>query len=401
MSLVAVDPVTCAEAPIAESFDPARLDKVNGYLWNQLDRIVRKARDTRMIKEHGRLIGAEIYRAGFGALLQLTEGQDIDILPTAQGFCADRLSRAGEYGLIEVVSTSGDHIPIEVLPLMGKLSDPTGLDSQTIIELQTIMPGYAAVCRHGLANPDHSNIGVASNLNIRLFRHIGLRIAVLDQDRLQRLQRMGQLHLPLVFPPKNYRPPLLFPELDLARVVGSSETQQPERRQPDIPAVSHFSCHISPRPAGTSLILRSDGWKSRNGEYVLDQIGVAALHLQHLGPKPLLIFLNACHSGVVDPELYTSAVNAFRYFEPASIIGSLASVPDLIASELTKAFYEAMSKGSSIGISLLDSRRKILGSDFNNPLGLLFISYFGEDSYAMSRRDHQERFIPPSKYDSL
>ena len=72
-------------------------------------------------------------------------------------------------------------------------------------------------------------------------------------------------------------------------------------------------------------------------------------------------------------------MDAFRELRPESIVGTLGSIPDLTAAQFALVFYELLGEGWPIGTALWQARRSLLEAPFHNPLGLLFVSYSGED----------------------
>ena len=128
-------------------------------------------------------------------------------------------------------------------------------------------------------------------------------------------------------------------------------------------------------------------------QYFLDQIRGAAAQVEITPGGTHIVFLATCRSGVRDHRLLISAVEAFRFFHPRCLIGTLADVPDLAASEFCGAFYGEVSKGSSVGAALLEGRVHLL-EKLQNPFGVLFSSYCGEDTHVLLREDRREKYLP-------
>src|SRR5262249_54616005 len=110
-------------------------------------------------------------------------------------------------------------------------------------------------------------------------------------------------------------------------------------------------------------------------------------------PGALVLFLNACRSGAEDRTLLVSAVNVFRLLRPRSLIGTLANIPQNAGAVFSIAFYNQLAGGSSVGAALRIARLHLLDK-YENPLGLLFSSYFGEDVHVLLKQDRREKYLP-------
>jgi len=110
-------------------------------------------------------------------------------------------------------------------------------------------------------------------------------------------------------------------------------------------------------------------------------------------PGALVLFLSACRSGAKDRTLLLSAVDVFRFFRPSSLIGTLANVPEYAAAVFSIAFYKQLAAGSSVGAALRNSRLHLL-DEYENPFGLLFSSYFGENVHILVEQDRRATYFP-------
>jgi hypothetical protein len=92
-----------------------------------------------------------------------------------------------------------------------------------------------------------------------------------------------------------------------------------------------------------------------------------------------------------------SALEAFKNLRSCSLVGTLGRIPDLIAAEFARCFYSELCNGWSVGAALHYARRELLKAPLSNPLGILFVSYGGEDVYFTTRADRRSTYIPSGR----
>ena len=400
VDIVAVDPVSQAECYIADSIDSAVIQKVNQYLWNQLERAVKKVpTDPNLYMRVGHDSLAELFNVGFAALLMLTENSSPGRVDDVQAFCRSRvrptLRRSGPVSILHLVFERRDHIPFELMPLFGKPAREGGR-VPTIEEFAELLPAFSVVCTHADLNTStEPREQKPTRLSVRFFRNTSLVGSVKEYSHLSKLQRRGKVDLPILFPPKNFRRHNQFPELDIAERVADGWRHDTKRRADSPSQVCHFACHIVPSDDGSTLVLKANGLWAQKVSYRLDFISVAIQSTHLIPPAPMLCFLSACKSGATDAQLLTSAVTAFTWCRPQSIVGVLASVPDVAAAAVAARFYEELSEGTPIGLALRIARLHLLDpTTYNNPFGLLYISYFGEHRRIRTGADTIAKFIP-------
>jgi hypothetical protein len=263
-----------------------------------------------------------------------------------------------------------------------------------------VITGFRAVVRHrDLGDPPAEEETTNSEVPVpvRFFRHNGLLGSRFELNSLVELQRKGKTNVVLQYPPHNFRPVDDWPELQLAKVLADPRSPESKGRQRPTGLICHFSCHQRDAPGGARLELKSDGWRSKAAGYQVDQIKVALAHVSPRPPEPKVCFLSACKSAAVDRHLLLSALDALARLRPRSVVGTLGSVPDLIAAEFTQRFYSGLADGWSVGAAISHARAALLNAPLQNPLGILFVSYFGEDVHFSTRADGRRRFIPDDR----
>jgi hypothetical protein len=345
-----------------------------------------------------------IYQAGFSALMDLMGDSYAHHVDEVQEFFRDRIpdSVAADQDppIVDIISNRGEHLPIEILPLLGKAAENCA-DSARIAPNETAksLPGYCTVVRRvelstapGLANREVDS-RYSKKLALRFFRHNSLGGVQLEVQQLRELEREGSLVLSLLYPPRGHRPARTWPELELARVVADPFVAG------EASHVCHFSCHIKEDAAqGPYLELRPDKrWSPQSDRYLLDQIRGGFGNVTHVPPGTLVVFLSACRSGAKDRTLLVSAVDVFRFVKPHSLIGALANLPEYAAAVFSVAFYRQLAAGSSVGAALRMARLHLL-DEYNNPLGLLFCSYFGEDVCVPASGDWLAKHVPDERF---
>lgn len=408
-SLVARDPQTGAECLVAPEVTDGLVNAVNQYLWEKLNSIaVTVETDPRLSVPHGQELLCLIYRAGFSALMQLMGEEHARNIDTVQEFFSSRIAWISEADLqppiIDIVSSKQQHLPIEVLPLFGKAGQCSQPKVSDKLQTAKTLPGYCAILRR-VSLRDESGIaardphpGYPKTLTLRFFRHNGLGGVQLEMKGLRSLEGQGVIRLSAIYPPTGHVPAKDWPELQLATVVANPFLAEEGIQTGTASHVCHFSCHIRSDPAkGPYLELRPDGRGFKQSDrYLLDELRGAFGTVNHVPPDALLLFLSACRSGVVDRSLLVSAVDAFRYLGPRSLVGALANIPENAAAMFSVQFYKELGAGSSVGAALRAARLYLL-QEFENPLGLLFCSYFGEDSHVFSREDRRAQYLPPDE----
>ena len=218
--------------------------------------------------------------------------------------------------------------------------------------------------------------------------------SVYELQRLRDLEKRGKARVSLQYPPRHYHPDQSHPEKELAKLLADPWFQDTAKGERGPGSICHLSCHLKQIEEDRVLELRPDGRFARTTRYRIDRIDVEFHLVPIISPNAKLCFVSACKSAGIEHSLLLSAMDAFRELRPESIVGTLGSIPDLTAAQFALVFYELLGEGWPIGTALWQARRSLLEAPFHNPLGLLFVSYSGEDVHFARPTDRFQRFIP-------
>ncbi len=94
-------------------------------------------------------------------------------------------------------------------------------------------------------------------------------------------------------------------------------------------------------------------------------------------PERPLVFLNACRSVGLDPELLGGFVQAFVDHGAAGVIGTEVRVWEPLATAFAERFLEKFLTCEPVGVILRDLRHELLRC--HNPLGLVYTNYCSAD----------------------
>lgn len=396
LEVALVDAVSSVEMILAQDVEASHIDAINEYLWRELDLLGRGiATDPALELGYARRVASRLYRIGYSALLDLLRHAPGATPDAVHAFCAERTDQA-EPPIVDVVSEPKYRLLIEPLPLFGKAaftSDDSGVELDV---LARVIAGLRAIVRHrrlGEAPPGETAMEVEVPVPVRYFRHSELESSNRTLRHLRDLEKQGKTRVVLEFPHRGFSPLEDWPELQLGRVLADPRGSKEGRRGPDA-LICHFNCHQRRHEGKQYLELKADGWRPRPARYRPDQIRVGIDHADRHPPEPKLCFICACRSAAVDRDSLVSAVEAFDLLAPRSVVGTLGSVPDRMASELTRHFYSALAEGAPVGAALRLARTALLAPPLRNPLGLLFVSRFGEDVSFVTRAIRRSRLIP-------
>lgn len=388
-----VDPVDDTEFLIAEDLEDSAIREINNYIWSQLDDIAHKLeKDPELGANYGGQVARQLYLTGYNALQNLLDYSSGVQVSEVQEFCSRRIGHAASApSIIDVVADERDHIFFEVMPLLGKSTSVLG--NSDIAETASVMAGFNAIVRHSA--PQISGSGHDSlQISVRFFRNAGLGGSTLELRRFHDLQRKGKMRIALEYPPKGFRAAKDFPEGELARTLADPWFLDTQRRLDTPGSVCHFSCHLTTSGNNAFLELMPDGRWAKTAKYRIDWTAAALDHADILPPKMSLCFLSVCRSAAVDRDLLVSAMDALRHLRPESIVGTLGSTPDSTAAKLAFNFYELLGEGWSVGAALWQAKKNLLEAPFYNPLGLLYVSYHGEDAQFLLPADRRQHLIP-------
>jgi hypothetical protein len=93
--------------------------------------------------------------------------------------------------------------------------------------------------------------------------------------------------------------------------------------------------------------------------------------------KPL-VFANACQTSTIQPGAAASFPEIILKNGNTGFIGTETVVPDEVACEFAKCFYENLLHGNTLGDSVMNARYELLRR-YHNPLGILYVFYAEPD----------------------
>jgi hypothetical protein len=391
---------------LSDKVDADVLAKANRLLWRELKRVRDLyAGDPRLAAAAKDPAACDLYIAGLNTLLILLGPDQISTrLDAIRAFCQERVPAPDESiqdpSILELASNADQHVPLELLPLFGTIAACADSAKGAAAHLLKLLPGYRTIIRrrdlrHAQVHNRRTDEDARyAPVTVRFFRHNGLYGSHKEIERLRIIEKDGRLAVAIVFPPSGHRKRRRWPEVELAEIVATDLVLDGTQTHRANGAICHFACHLYDRKGeGAYLELRPERpLMARAESYFLDQIRAARPHVVASDNGPKMVFLGTCRSGVED-QVRTSAVEVFRYYQPQCLVGSLSDVPDLAAAEFSSAFYRELSQGSSVGAALRTARIRLL-EEFDNPFGLLFTSYFGEDMHWDVPSDRLRRYLP-------
>jgi CHAT domain len=393
-----VDPISPNALTIAQDVEASHLKDLNSIVSKQFDEIAGTAQaDPILDAADARRLCSDLYIAGFWALRQLLQHSCGVTVDEVQSFCSARVG-AARPSVVDIVGHPDDRFFFELLPLLGKISVSESQEAE-LSELERVILGFRCHVRHrgwGDAGDYSPATDVAVPIPLRFFRHSDLAGSMLELKYLRALQRQGKARVAVEYPPRGFRPPERLPEFQLVRVLANPCAETDDE---SASLACHFSCHQRRGDEGAYLELKADGFwpPPKVARYRLDRIAVAFDHTPVIPPEARVCFLSACRSATTDPALLISALDALARLRPHSLVGTLARVPELMAAEFTRHFYSAICDGWSVGAAVYAARTKVLRKPLCNPLGILFVSYGGEDVFFRTRADRRGKYIPPNE----
>lgn len=168
--------------------------------------------------------------------------------------------------------------------------------------------------------------------------------------------------------------------IDIVERTTASQVMQAMRGGEDGHAVGdallYFYCHALSRASG------GGGADWAFGLSGGDRLPLSRLTLQapqeDILPGSPLVFINACESAELSPELYDGFVPYFVSKGARGAIGTECKTPALFAEEWARHFFDRFLTGQPIGSIVLDLRREFF-EQHHNLLGLLYAVYCDAD----------------------
>lgn len=88
-----------------------------------------------------------------------------------------------------------------------------------------------------------------------------------------------------------------------------------------------------------------------------------------------IVFLNMCQSADLLPTMSRGLVRVFLDHNASAVIGTECLMTAIFAHAFSDAIFEGLFGGEDIGTALWNARRRFLGNDMRNPLGLAYTLY--------------------------
>jgi CHAT domain len=140
--------------------------------------------------------------------------------------------------------------------------------------------------------------------------------------------------------------------------------------------IQHFACHCDTGwddPKRYALVLgRGAGHKTTLGR-MYDGLLERGRIEQWNGPRPLVL-LNACGGARIPAAKFSSFPLWFLENGYRGFVGAEVDIPDVLAAEYAKRFYDELLSGQTLGAAVVRARVQMF-RDLGNPLGLLYVMY--------------------------
>ena len=292
--------------------------------------------------------------------------------------------------LVQVTSRLDDMLPFEFLPLFDTTFPPRINNKNDLLLQAARFLGFSTIVQRvhaRLAGPPSASAvvgGVIENdprLPVRFFYHAGLDGARREREFFQKAAWI-ELRGPW---PTDSLPDAEF-VIQIAEKMWNACDPSPAAEDQVLDQIQHYSCHCDTEQddaAEYSLhlldrerFLRSRAVRSVSIDDLEGEFGGFSARRPST-PYPL-IFLNACGASKLTPKGVTSFPKLFLEIGNRGVIGTEASVPDIVAANFSGLFYSTLIDGKSVGEASYISRRELLRLH-NNPLGVLYTVYADPD----------------------
>jgi hypothetical protein len=283
--------------------------------------------------------------------------------------------------LVELESRADQFLPIELLPLFDR-DWPERLDTALDIEAaaQSFL-GFAAVIRR---------VPPVSIPQDTVLTSPPLPVAFVCNDKLpgatreaEVLSKFGQTVVAIDEPLEGASglSPDKLAELLSHRIYYPELPHQPNRPHDQ---VLHFACHCDTDPASTAtwLLRVGDDIKVRMNKLIAE-LGYRERERRLHEPPPdrptrPLVFMNACDTSTINPSSAASFVQLFLENGNRGFIGTETRIPDRVAAEFSRIFYNHLLDGGTVGYAMHQAKWDLLRL-FKNPLGVLYTLYGNPD----------------------
>jgi hypothetical protein len=270
------------------------------------------------------------------------------------------------YGRLE------EHLPWELLPVFEPRHVPTAATVADLDETCRPFGGFAALVerRTPIPVPARTTFDGTHGLGVRFFYHAGFDGAHAELGFLRAHADRIRLRGP-------------YPDGDRPGVSIGQQLRDPTLDGHGTPTgqadhVVHFACHcdtVSPAAEEYAFHLADQfGTATRmTVRQLLNEIVVADRTATPDGQLPV-VFVNACDSAALDPRCGTGLLTPFAKNGNLALIGTVAAVPDELASSFSQRFYTELLAGQALGAAMFDARRHLL-LQHANPLAILYCLY--------------------------
>jgi CHAT domain-containing protein len=141
------------------------------------------------------------------------------------------------------------------------------------------------------------------------------------------------------------------------------------------PHVVYLYCHGSGRPVGASefpmLYLGENPQEAKPGEWF--ERSMLRGEVQWTKPRPL-VFLNGCHTTVLDARTTLDFVTGFvQNANACGVVGTEVTVFEPLAGAFARRFMDRFLGGTVVGQAVRDARLDLLRE--GNPLGLVYTPF--------------------------
>ncbi|MDT7786918.1 MAG: hypothetical protein QOF58_5337 [Pseudonocardiales bacterium] len=280
--------------------------------------------------------------------------------------------------------------PVEVLPLLATKRMPAAKQVRDLPTICQRFTGFGAITHRVVGSlPDAARDSWLHNvpkLPVKILHHAAeLAGSAVEVDFFQAAANAVDVDGPW---PDSVRDAVSAKELAVTAMFDPRASfYGPRRPFPD--QILHLACHCETE--SESVELSSLRFAGRNGDEValtLQELGAGFLNLQEEGrrratTKLPLVFLNACGSSMVTAATATSFPHHFLQFKNRGVLGTEAAIPDSVAAEFARFFYDSIFQQYTVGHSVLRARSLLLRAR-GNPLGILY-SYYGNPHLRLQR----------------
>jgi hypothetical protein len=279
--------------------------------------------------------------------------------------------------MIQLSAAVEEALPIEVLPLFGP-SQPkmTVTDHENLTRAAASFLGFSVVVKRVIRNmqsPQDDAREYARKLPMKLFFNAELKGAIWEEEFFSDKKTAIDLDGPW---PDEDMDESFFPEALVGYLLKPSSGFNGNVREA-ADQIHHFACHCETQDPDQAWVLRLAGKGKSECTVALREMKIARAALVarlRRAASPPLVVLNACGSSMIYPGKLGSFAEFMLQNGCRGFIGPEARIPDEVAAEFTREFYDRLLNGYSIGMALQGTKWSLLRK-YRNPLGILYTFY--------------------------